>query len=139
VNCRIANNTVVDINNQRPGPSWIRIGDHKNGAPSRDCVIRNNIATAFSFDAGVTVDHNLQVGWEDYVEVFRNPAAADFHLKAGSVAIDAGSSEGCPSLDKDGRARPRGSACDLGAFEFSGAGMAPMLELLLGGEAATGD
>jgi len=139
VNCRIVNNTVVDTNNQRPGPSWIRIGDHKNGTPSRDCVIRNNIATAFSFDAGVTVDHNLQVGWEDYAEVFRNPAAADFHLKAGSVAIDAGSREGCPSLDKDGLARPRGSACDLGAFEFSGAGMAPMLELLLGGEAAAWD
>lgn len=51
------------------------------------------------------------------------PAAADFHLQAGSPAIDAGSLLGAPATDFDGNARPRdgngdGTALvDIGAFE----------------------
>lgn len=38
-------------------------------------------------------------------------------LLAGSPAIDAGTSEGCPATDQRGVARPQGSACDIGSFE----------------------
>ena len=48
VDSRIVNNTVCDINSESPGPSWIRIGDHKNGTPSSGCVVRNNLTTALS-------------------------------------------------------------------------------------------
>lgn len=48
---------------------------------------------------------------------FVNPGAFDFHLRAGSPAIDAGTNTGIPS-DFDGTARPQGPAFDLGAFEY---------------------
>jgi uncharacterized protein DUF11 len=39
-------------------------------------------------------------------------------LLAGSPAIDAGTSSGCPPTDQRGVARPQGSACDIGAYEL---------------------
>ncbi len=54
--------------------------------------------------------------------VFLNPAGADFHLQAGSPAIDAGmnlSSLGI-TTDIDGRSRPQGVVYDIGAYEFGG-------------------
>ncbi len=40
-------------------------------------------------------------------------------LLAGSPAMDAATGAVCPSTDQRGRARPFGSACDIGAFESS--------------------
>ena len=39
-------------------------------------------------------------------------------LLAGSPAIDAGDSAACPATDQRGYVRPRGAACDIGAFEL---------------------
>jgi len=39
-------------------------------------------------------------------------------LLQGSAAIDAGDNALCPKTDQIGTARPQGSKCDLGAFEF---------------------
>jgi predicted outer membrane repeat protein len=39
-------------------------------------------------------------------------------LMPGSPAIGAGSNEHCPETDQRGIARPQGSACDIGAYEF---------------------
>jgi uncharacterized repeat protein (TIGR01451 family) len=39
-------------------------------------------------------------------------------LLPGSPAIDAGTAEGCPPFDQRGVARPLGTACDIGAYEF---------------------
>lgn len=39
-------------------------------------------------------------------------------LLAGSPAIDAGSNTGCSSQDQRGFPRPKGAACDIGAFEW---------------------
>ncbi len=52
-----------------------------------------------------------------------DPAVADFHLKAGSPAIDAGTSAGATAVDFDGNARPFGAGIDMGAYEY-GAGSA---------------
>jgi hypothetical protein len=38
-------------------------------------------------------------------------------LLAGSPAIDAGTSEGCPATDQRGVTRPQGEACDMGSYE----------------------
>lgn len=42
----------------------------------------------------------------------------DFHLRPGSPAIDAGTSDGAPTTDLDGHGRPCGKGVDIGAYEF---------------------
>jgi parallel beta-helix repeat protein len=49
---------------------------------------------------------------------FVNPSAEDFHLTENSEAIDRGATLASVSTDKDGIARPQGSAYDMGAYEF---------------------
>jgi hypothetical protein len=45
-----------------------------------------------------------------------NPAAFDFHLTAGSPAVNAGSAQYAPAADREGKAR--NGAPDAGAYEF---------------------
>lgn len=119
VGCRIINNTVIDPNTGRPGPAAVRIGPHKNGTPSRDCVVRNNLATAVDVRGqNMTEDHNLIV--KDPLEFFLNPERYDLRLKPGSAAIDAGSPDLAPKVDLTGTARPQGRGVDIGAYEFAG-------------------
>ncbi len=51
-------------------------------------------------------------------EVFVNATAGDYHLRAGSPAIDAADPSGSPPQDLEGHQRPAGSRSDIGAFEF---------------------
>jgi hypothetical protein len=48
---------------------------------------------------------------------FVNAAGGDFHLMAGSPAIDAADPAVTQTLDFDGVARPQGAGRDMGAFE----------------------
>lgn len=82
---------------------------------------QNNIAWLngygdWSVAAGsaATADHNL---WGTDPK-FVNAAAGDFHLRAGSPAIDTGSAAGAPSVDLAGTSRPQGAGFDIGAFEL---------------------
>jgi hypothetical protein len=49
---------------------------------------------------------------------FVNAAQGDFHLMAGSPAIDAADPTATLSTDYDGVSRPQGAGRDLGAFEY---------------------
>jgi len=122
-NCRIVNNTVVDLNTTSPGPPWIRIGPHKDGTASVGNIIRNNLATDFSVDAGAAVqDHNLEI--RDYSAYFQDYAQRDLRLLAGCPAVDAGSAEAAPTTDAAGLPRPLDgdgdgeAAWDVGAHEY---------------------
>ena len=116
--CRIVNNTVIDPNDRRPGPAAVRIGKHKRGTPSTNCVVRNNLTTALSVQDGpdMVVDHNLIV--DDPVSVFVDAAGHDLRLRKGSPAIDAGSRNSAPKVDITGTSRPQGRGVDIGAYEF---------------------
>jgi hypothetical protein len=50
---------------------------------------------------------------------FTGDSTGDYHLQTGSPAIGAGTSESAPATDFEGVRRPRGSACDIGAFEHA--------------------
>jgi hypothetical protein len=60
--------------------------------------------------------HNL-VG-SSYNPLFVDPLAANFHLQAGSPAIDAGTMIALVAMDFDGIPRPQGAAYDIGAYEY---------------------
>ncbi|UCC99774.1 MAG: hypothetical protein JSW66_07790, partial [Phycisphaerales bacterium] len=115
-NCLVINNTVLDRNNTRPGPPWIRVGNHKKGTAPVNCVVRNNLATTFNNAAGVLQENNLTI--EDPASLFVDPDHFDLHLLPGAAAIDAGSSLGAPRLDRDRITRPQGGGIDLGAYEW---------------------
>ena len=53
---------------------------------------------------------------------FVDQANADFHLEKTSPCIDAGITEGAPSFDYAGTARPIGKGYDMGAYEVEGVG-----------------
>lgn len=50
--------------------------------------------------------------------LFVNDAAADYHLKDGSPAIDKGQSLPYVTSDKEGKGRPVGNCSDIGAYEW---------------------
>jgi hypothetical protein len=59
--------------------------------------------------------------WSGEGNILADPlfaAASDYHLRPGSEAIDAGTAEGAPATDLDGKARPCGITVDIGAYEF---------------------
>ncbi len=111
----IVNNSVIDNVEGQPGPPWIMVTDHKDGTPSSNVVVRNNLATDFELSGNnITDDHSLLI--EDAPALFVAPPF-DLHLIAGSAAIDAGSAELAPQVDIEGRHRPQGAGFDLGAYE----------------------
>ena len=117
-NVRIVNNTVLDVRpGERPGPPWIDVSAHKDGTPSENIVIRNNLAATITLEADASAeDHNLR--FTDAAALFVDVAGFDLHLQEGSEAIDAGSTDEAPPLDFDRIARPQGAAPDIGAFEW---------------------
>lgn len=133
-NTVIANNTVVG--NQRAG---IQIGDEAGESSDADLVVNNIVAS--NGDIGIrsywggapgvgdTVQDNLVwgnaggdlagPGLTFVGNTVANPlfvGPTDFHLTAGSPAVDAALAAYAPPLDLDGRARS--GAPDLGAYEL---------------------
>jgi len=49
---------------------------------------------------------------------FNDPVHGDYHLTAGSLAIDAADPQASAMIDFDGTSRPQGNGSDIGAFEF---------------------
>ncbi len=76
-------------------------------------VRRNDWQSTYGFDT-----HSRVV--TDPATLFVNMAANDYHLRAASIAIDAGRALQAPDRDKDGNVRPTGAGVDIGAYEYQG-------------------
>src|SRR5262249_23594672 len=89
------------------------VGIEANGS---GIIVRNNISfgnvTAISGSPAVS-SNNLSSD-----PMFLNVAAYDFHLQAGSAAINSGVTLSEVPNDFDGTARPQGGAYDIGAYEY---------------------
>jgi len=120
-NCKILNNTVIDLGLRSNRPRIV-VSPHKNGTPSTGNIVRNNIAREVldHSNGGVTASNNISIDIPNYGTYFVDYLANDYRLKAGSPAIDAGTSTDAPAEDNLGILRPQGGAVDVGAYEFSG-------------------
>lgn len=118
-NCRIINNTVIDLYTGTPGPCWIAIQPHKDGTPSEDCVVRNNLTNSLNIAGGQTnivADHNILV--TNPALFFMDPATYDMRLLPACAAVDTGSNSLMPNLDADQIGRPYNGINDVGAYEW---------------------
>jgi len=121
-NCRIVNNTVVKsaIDPSVVTP-WIGIFAQKidngpySGMASTNNIVRNNVSTALNLSGTYTADHNTTVT-TDYAAYFADYVGFDFHLKAGSPAVDVGDTALAPATDLDQNARI--APYDRGCYEL---------------------
>lgn len=124
---RIVNNTVIDVDGAKPGPPWIMVNDHKDGTPSQNVVVRNNLATDYDVKGtNVTQDHNVTLSGT-FAGYFVDPTAPawDLRLLKTSPAVDQGSTDLAPPLDADKIPRPQGAGIDLGAYEWHDPSVVP--------------
>ncbi|MCB9355318.1 MAG: right-handed parallel beta-helix repeat-containing protein [Lewinellaceae bacterium] len=116
--CRIINNTVLDPTPDiQPGASWIRIDNHKDGTPSSNCVVMNNVCNSFVVD-GTTGNNVVLKTYAEYANNFVDYASYDFHLLENSVLIGAADNSVAPLFDLDGTMRPQGDLADIGCYEY---------------------
>jgi hypothetical protein len=114
---RIVNNTVIDMNAVTPGPPWIMVAPHKDGRPSENVVVRNNLATDYSLEGiNIVADHNTEFTTAGAAALFLAPPY-DLHLRATASAVNSGSDDLAPPFDIEGVPRPRDGAVDRGAYE----------------------
>lgn len=123
---RIVNNTVIDNEAGKPGPPWILVTKHKDGTPSQNVVVRNNLTTDLDVSGtNVVEDHNVVLG-ANLANYFVNAASWDLHLLKTSPAVDQGSTDQAPALDADKIPRPQGAGIDLGAYEWHDSTVVPV-------------
>lgn len=115
-NCSIINNTVIDPTpDVEPGASWIRINDHKDGSPSSDCIVVNNVSNNV-VAPGFDFNNILLSSYSEYDSNFKNYQAIDFSLLSESVLI--GAADGNYATAQDITGSDRDGFPDIGAYEY---------------------
>lgn len=119
----VVNNTVVNGLSEKQSYPWIGIFKNKNGTPSTDVTVQNNlvmkmVASSSSTNRNV-VRTNSIIGNPD--KVFTDAAAFDYRPKADSGFIDTGNPDVAPPVDLRQYRRPAGNGPDRGAYETGSA------------------
>jgi parallel beta-helix repeat protein len=116
---QIVNNTIY--NTAGPG---IDIDNMASGSVIENNILNNTRGGTIVVTGSATQRNNLTSD-----PMFVNPTAADFHVRSGSPAVDAGAASNVYSgfqgvygvsiaFDRDARPRPYGNTWDIGAYEF---------------------
>jgi hypothetical protein len=126
-NGKILNNTVIDQNDGNDTSPWILVTDHKDGTPSQNCTIANNIVfrSVSVSGTGVQERNNLVIGQGNYAQLydlFIHPDDFDFRPLTGALTLEKIIDRGelfpgmmSSVIDRNGVART--GAPDLGAYE----------------------
>jgi len=110
-NIRIVNN--VMYGNSKNGINF-GAGGFTGTNVVRNNIMTGNVSTATAGTVGnFSLSNNLTTGNPLYV----SPTTGDFHLLAGSPAIDTGNAMLAPAFDFANSARPQGAGYDMGVFE----------------------
>lgn len=118
-NCTVTNNTLTKKDIAHPNSPWIRIVAHKNGTPSVNNTITNNTYYHSVTNQDGPTSNNVQLNTAAlYDQHFVDWQNNDFHLIPASTLIDAGTTTGAPTYDRDSVSRPLGGAIDVGAYEY---------------------
>ncbi len=116
--CVIVNNTVLDPSpDKTPGGSWIMIDNHKDGRPSTNCVVANNVANSLNAK-GFEINNVVFNSYKEYSDNFVEYANNNFHLKKESILIDKADAKYAPEKDIENTNRNIGIAPDIGAYEY---------------------
>jgi hypothetical protein len=107
------NNTIVDGGFGAGGGGKNCISMSGSGNTVRNNICYGNAVDTIAGTAGNVVNTNLLGANPSFV----NPGGGDYHLQAGSLAVDTGATIALFATDLEGGPRPQGAAWDLGAYE----------------------
>src|SRR5450759_1148147 len=115
-NFRFINNTVVDTGSKGAYSLF-----YISATPSDPNIfqVRNNIY--YLMKSSTQLGFSLGAGEKIADPQFVNVGGGDYHLKAGSPAIDSAASPAPFNTDYDDKAVPSGAGPDMGAYEYGGA------------------
>lgn len=120
----VLNNTVVNNRGLSGLVPYLAVRPLKNGTPSKDVLVANNLAMSISGAASlenrIVFRNNSVIGLPSLV--FENPAAFDYRPKVASGYIDTADPTVAPPTDVIGQKRPSGKLPDRGAYEVPMAG-----------------
>lgn len=116
---KILNNTVVDLSGLPGTVPWIMLSALKDGTPSQNVVLANNVAmqiAAASDPANNVVVQNNSVIL-DPATTFQGISTLNYRPTTASGFIDTADAATSTTTDILGTARPSGAAPDRGAYE----------------------
>ncbi|MBT8154553.1 right-handed parallel beta-helix repeat-containing protein [Epibacterium ulvae] len=109
----IVHNTVVHPETFTGQAPWVTVRPHRNGTPSKNVEVRNNVAMSYS-NLPQALAENVAVA--SAATLFQSPATGDFTPRANGPLVD-----GVPTIisitDVFGTRRPQGRHNDFGAIE----------------------
>lgn len=118
IDSRIVHNTVVHGDHFTTDRPWIAKRPHKNGTPSQNVTVENNVAMTITGFANALANN---VAVASATAIFQDPATGDFTPRADSPLVDSAlplTSGTAPTRDVFGTSRPQGAGSDFGAIEL---------------------